>query len=441
MKAASLLAVLLIACGDDDASLPDAGPPAEDAGPADAGPGDAGPPLRRDAGMREPPPPSDDPYHGPWVLQTELDRAVVRWETYGEAPATVAIEVTAEDGGETLTFEGTSRADEVEFSYGVDIFLVDMPDFPGTYHFNEVVADGLAPATCYEYSLVGWPDVGGRFCTMHEPTDHETPIRFLFLADTSPVLETTQRVVEATMDSNPELILHGGDLQYYDTLLETWHLWFQECAPLLRQGAFYPVIGNHEDEQPGEYEATYARWFENPSRDGDTNRYHLTSGGVHFFGVNSEDDIGEFDEDFSWLDDALAVAETEPGFRFSVVYFHRPIYTLARHAPSMSLRAALEPIIESHTVPLVLQGHNHVYERFEVGTTTYLVAGGGGSATYDVDAQLEAFPEEVPLRVESGRFHQGVVGTITESEVHLEVIDADGVSRDDFRIALPFSRE
>ena len=117
--------------------------------------------------------------------------------------------------------------------------------------------------------------------------------------------------------------------------------------------------------------------------------------------------------------------------RFSVVFFHRPIWTLARHAPSESLRAVIDPILDAHDVPLVLQGHNHVYERFQVEGRTYIVTGGGGSGLYELNAHLEDRPDEVPLRVAAGVFQHGVRITIRETEMDLRAIDKDGTIQDE----------
>jgi hypothetical protein len=418
---AALLGLLLAlpACGDDD------GPTGEvDAG-ADLGSGD--PP---DLG----PPPAPIPKR-PWVLGVTTTSAVVRWET-PEAPETVELVVTPEDGGDARTVEGTTQADEITLEHGMGLVAVELPDLPGTYHLQEVTIDGLEPATCYAYEV---PDLeeDGRFCTTHLPTDHATPIELLVVGDTSPLLGDTGPLIEAIVEPEVEMTLHAGDLQYYDAVFETWAGWFPAHAPILSQGAFWPTIGNHEEEKDGaEFDQSYARYFANPSADGDTSAYHFESGGIHFFSVNSEDDIGEYDADFSWLDEQLTAAEAADGFRGAIVFYHRPIYSLARHAPPDDLRAALEPVLTAHDVKLVLQGHNHVYERFEVDGLTYLVTGGGGAGLYDIDAQVETRPDEVPLRVAKGRWQHGVRIRIEETEMQLRVIDREGTLQDEFTIAL-----
>ncbi|MAQ19353.1 MAG: hypothetical protein CMN30_31700 [Sandaracinus sp.] len=419
------MVLLLGACGDDDG---DGAPPDSgiDAG-VDAGPRDLG----------QPPAPIAK---RPWVLGTTTTSAVVRWEV-PEEPESVTLTWTPEAGGEATTVEGTTEAYESTLDHGLGFPTIDFPDLPGTYHLQEVRITGLDPATCYTYEVPALAE-GGRFCTMHEATDHETPIELLVIGDTSPVLGRTGGLLEQLAEPEVEMTLHAGDLQYYDALIETWAVWFGAHEPILAQGAFWPTIGNHEQEREGEYEQTYARYFADPATDaegnpdGNTAAYHFQSGGVHFFSVNSEDDIGEFDADFSWLEEGLTAAEASEGFRFSIVFFHRPIYTLAEHAPSESLRAILEPILQRHEVALVLQGHNHVYERFDVDGLPYVVTGGGGSGIYGLDDQVEVRPDEVPLRVAAGAFIHGVRVTITATEMHLRAIDAEGAIRDEVRFAL-----
>ena len=417
-------------CGDDDGE-----DSVTDAGSADLG-ADLAVRPRPDLG----PPPAPIAKR-PWVLGLTTTGARIRWEE-PEAPSAIEVVVTPEGGGDAATFTGASEAFDFTLEHGVGLAAIELPDLAGTYYLQEVPVTGLTPATCYGYEVSGLGE-GGRFCTAHERTDHETPIELLIVGDTSPVLGATDPLLAAISEPEVEMTLHAGDLQYYDALFETWAKWFPAHEPILSLGAFWPTIGNHEEEKPGEYDQTYARYFANPAADeedgvpaGDTSAYHFESGGVHFFSVNSESDIGDFDEDFSWLDEGLTAAEATEGFRFAIVFFHRPIYTLARHAPSETLRAVLEPILMRHEVELVFQGHNHVYERFDVGGLTYVVTGGGGSGLYGIDDQVEVRPSEVPLRVASGAFQHGVRVTIDATEIHLRAIDSEGVVRDEVRLPL-----
>jgi hypothetical protein len=54
------------------------------------------------------------------------------------------------------------------------------------------------------------------------------------------------------------------------------------------------------------------------------------------------------------------------------------------------------PVIERHRVALVLNGHDHNYQRFvSTGGVTYVVTGGGGRPLYPLDACATGAPERV----------------------------------------------
>ena len=65
-----------------------------------------------------------------------------------------------------------------------------------------------------------------------------------------------------------------------------------------------------------------------------------------------------------------------------VVVFHQPAYTLGLHAPGETQQRLWAPLFRRYGVALVLQGHNHAYERLVVGGVTYITTGGGGAPVY-----------------------------------------------------------
>jgi len=419
----------LIACDDDV--------PPTDAGVAR----DAGPP--RDAGSDAGPEPDDSPLKGPWVQQPNTSAVTVRWES-ALAPPSAAIEAVAEGGGDTLSFMGASRETVTQLSYGIGSPIVSHPDVPGTYFVNEVELTGLTPATCYTYTIVGWPTHGGRFCTMHERSDHATPIRFYVIGDTSPGVMGTLRLVSAAQPETTEFTVHVGDLQYYSTLIESQQLWFNLMQPLLSANAFLPCVGNHEiDEVDHEYVDYYERLFTPAGRNGNDRYYHYDTGGVWFFSLSSEHDIDAGSEQLEWFETELAAAEADPDYRFSVVYVHRPLYSLGDYRPRDSLRAVLLPILETHRIPLVLSGHNHAYERFEYPDTTHIVSGAGGFVDTSVDQGVADAPDDAMHREASGVFLQSMIleivqNTAGEDVVRGEALDDMGMVRDSFeRVVSP----
>jgi len=400
-------------CGDDDAVTP----PGTDAGPA----------------------PDDSPWKGPWSLRIDETHATVRWETR-LAPATTAVSLHSEGGTDTpRTVTGTSAATEVTASFGVGSTVVPMPDYAGTYYMNEVAIDGLTAGTCYVYEVAGYPTADGRFCTMRAVTD-TAPIRFLVVGDTSPSFGKIMPILSHVREHTPlpDFTIHVGDIEYYAAVIETWQRWFAEGGDLVRIAGFFPTMGNHEYELDGaEFDQYTERFFGHAGLDGDTDRYHFTSGGVHFFTINTQNDVAATSEQMTWLASALAAAHASPGFRFSVVFFHKPTYTVGDTDPRLDLRASLEPLLAPNEVRLVLAGHMHGYERFEVGDVTYITTAGGGGVIGDVDANVARYPEDAALRVASGHYYHAMLFTIDGTSLTGEVIDDEGVVQDTFTHAVP----
>lgn len=436
------------------AGCPDDPPPASvDAG-ADTGAAeeDASSPPPRDAGPLDASlgPITEDPYKGPWVMRPTTTRVVVRWETRAElSPPTIDYE-RVDGTGASESATGTSTETEVQLTYGIGVRVIEQPDVPGTFYVNEVDVTGLEPATCYRYTIRGYDDAAGRFCTMHEPDDHATPITFYAIGDTSPFAMGTLRVIDAVPPSETEFSIHVGDIQYYSTIVESQQYWFTAMTPLLRANAFLPALGNHEDEIEHELEDIYDRLFATPGDEDDqTYWYHYASGGVHFLSVSTEHDLTLGSEQNDWIEETLTNAEATPGYRFTVLYMHRPIYCVGDYEPRAEQREAVEAIVRAHRIPLVLAGHMHAYERFVVPyddgapfQTTYVTTGGGGFrvSPAKLSENAAAHPEDAALRVASHNFIQAMQLEITHDDADgVDVIrgicgDDTGMERDAFEI-------
>lgn len=80
-----------------------------------------------------------------------------------------------------------------------------------------------------------------------------------------------------------------------------------------------------------------------------------------------------------WLEDQLSA----PGPKLRIVVFHQPAYGCSEHGNTPEVDQYWVPILERHKVALVINGHEHMYERFlSASGVTYLVTGGGGAQIY-----------------------------------------------------------
>jgi hypothetical protein len=94
--------------------------------------------------------------------------------------------------------------------------------------------------------------------------------------------------------------------------------------------------------------------------------------------------------------DWLAARLSEPGPRFRVVVFHQPAWSCSSHDSTPEVDRRWVPVFERHKVALVLNGHDHNYQRFVSGAgVTYVVTGGGGKGLYRLDACRGGEPRRV----------------------------------------------
>lgn len=133
------------------------------------------------------------------------------------------------------------------------------------------------------------------------------------------------------------------------------------------------LVGNHDN---GNDSSLYVEHFETPNTttfgetyggDGD---YAFTYNGVLFMVINTSNlSIAEHE---AFLKDAL---ETYPDAQWTVVAFHKSIYSVASHVTEsdiVTLRNGLAPIFTELDIDLVIQGHDHVYAR------SYIMGGEDG---------------------------------------------------------------
>ena len=378
--------------------------------------------------------PASGVLHGPWSLHFDETSIRVRWDACKKSPA--AITVTPERGGASRTVEGEQTASEVLTSY--DVVKTIAPDLPGTYYRTEVAVTGLAPSTCYRYELTAEKGRGGRFCTARTLGD---PFVFLAIGDTNPAVGDTDGVLASVTDGKtfgqkPDFSVHLGDMQYYDSVFESYATWFPAMAPLFEAGALEPSVGNHELERAHEFEDYYKRLFGGAGFDGPVEYYRFESGGVWFFSLDTELELTPSSAQGTWLEAQLADAAAKPGFRFSVVYFHKPWITLAAYPHFPELRKHYLPSFQKYGVRLVLQGHIHGYERFIENGITYVVSGGGGAALHDLDASVATRPDEANARIFRAKRYHGTLFQVQTDRLDGRAIANDGSELDAFSIDL-----
>lgn len=145
------------------------------------------------------------------------------------------------------------------------------------------------------------------------------------------------------------------------------------------ENRFFPCLGNHDWGTPGA--APYLAYFTLP---GNERYYDFVRGPVHFYALDSDanepDGITQTSLQAQWLQANLAVAP-EP---FQVVYFHHPPYSSGPHGNAVELQWPFR----AWGADLVLNGHDHTYERILKDGFPYIVNGLAGAPKYTFGAPV-----------------------------------------------------
>jgi acid phosphatase len=131
----------------------------------------------------------------------------------------------------------------------------------------------------------------------------------------------------------------------------------------------------------------------------------------------------------AWLQGALAASSAT----WKIVVFHQPAYSCAEHDGDPRVEELWAPIFQQAGVQLVLNGHDHDYQRFgPVGPTTYVVTGGGGAGLYPLDA----CPADYPAQVAGDDEHHHFVTVQEEgAQLRVQAISDTGQVIDEFLLA------
>lgn len=373
---------------------------------------------------------------GPFCNVIGPDRVLLRVET--SAPDALVFALIT-PSGERIEGVPTSATSHVQLEWPPGGLRSDHPDVPGDYTVQDVEFADLVPGQRYQYEISGAPEttpVTGEFLA---PPPAGTAFRAAWVADTMAPFSANTSVIAAAAE--PDLFLHGGDIQYMSNPIDTWTGYFAAFGDVFRRAPAHHAVGNHEYEEYEEFTELYLRLFGRQGERGSDHYHAFTFGGFRFVFANSEaagfGTEGD-DEQMSWLTEELTSAAAA-GERIIVV-FHRPYFSFGNYAPDLQKRAVLHALFVEHGVTLVLTGHNHSYERFIVDGVTYIVDGGGGAALYNVDEQIPIIeaerPDEIALRMAAEKsFGALVLDFGSDGSIRGVRTNIDGATTDTFEIA------
>jgi hypothetical protein len=378
-----------------------------------------------------------------------LTEMTVSWSTAGSVMAPVVDVGTTAAYGRTVAADGLAVADTTS-----------------VYHHARL--SGLEPDTTYHYRVRHTGGASPDLTFRTAPADPRATFRYTAFGDQGTTSDSA-KTVAVIGAAKPALHVHVGDLCYADSTGDgkstdtytpaIWDEWFAQNQAVQRSIPWMPTVGNHEMEPgfgPEGYDGFNAR-FALPGNgvSGSKNTYWFRYGNVAFVACDGNDVSYEIIADRGWLGGrqqtwlaaTLAMLRADASIDFIVAGFHNCAYcTNLAHGSDGGIRAELLPIFDTYGVDLVVNGHNHCYERTNplkggkttatapTGSTvtpasqgtTYICAGGGG--------QSNSIYQFLPAGTGYVSAQPNPTGSVPDIDVEPEVIDWSAVRSTDYSL-------
>lgn len=358
---------------------------------------------------------------GPLVLPPAGDATLIR-APYLQWPTPDAMTVAwGTPPGASTELRWGADADLGQTASPVDpTVITELDDDPDAdMDLHHVRLEGLQPGTPYCYAIAIDGEVVASGLTLRTaPDSADATVRMVVMGDYgngSPAqAQIRDRIVERARDTRIDLWLTTGDNAYGDGRHDEFQdRVFEVYRPLWHAIPVLTTPGNHDWGSVAANKDDITPYVDNfilpehdKALDHPESYYDLSYGPLHWVGLDSHFEIGDTrttgspitrltedipgDDMIDWASEAVSRA----GDRWVVAGWHHPAYSgQISRTPELHVLLKLLPWVESQPVDLVLNGHNHMYERFsdlmlgakvDEGGQTWIVTGGGGAGPYEI---------------------------------------------------------
>jgi hypothetical protein len=379
----------------------------------------------------------------------------VNWRSDAETLATRLLYGTSR----AQVAAATGRTEHVRLQAGHSLLYRGKND-PDATRLHEVHVCGLKHSTTYFYK-VGGP---GAFSQVQAVTTapapgSTSPFRFGVSGDARDSASVFALIQKGMRDAGAAFELFTGDAVLAGNRQVQWNAFFQASASgtsvqdVLASTPFMVVNGNHEG-----LSVNYLAQFAMPQRPNAASPAHgedwysFDYGNAHFIALNDTTaSLAMLEEETAWLDDNLSQLDRKKT-PWVIVYHHRPPYSCgANHGSDLAIRQRWQPIFDRYGVDLVVNGHEHQYERSKpirgrtdagdgivvnagpadklrggVGTV-YIVSAGAGAGLYGVNRSCPH------TQIIEQSYHY-IVADVAGGKLSLKTYRLDGSVLDQFTI-------
>ncbi|MDI6803316.1 MAG: metallophosphoesterase family protein [Bacteroidota bacterium] len=262
-----------------------------------------------------------------------------------------------------------------EVKYGLDSSLGVRKSDNRKTTYHQITLNGLNPQTEYFYQVTdgGYESEVYKFWTA--PVD-TTAFSFVVLGDTRDGHEVHNNLVNRIILHQPNFVVHTGDFVMKGNIQSDWDKFFEINNQLMKFIPYYPVLGNHEDN-----DERYYNYFALPDKE---NYYSFTWGNSNFIVLDSNHPFNGREDQKEYLSDVLANSTDK---KFTFIFYHHPPYSSVdkRKQSREEFRNQFIDVFKPFSPDIIFNGHDHNYQRYLVDSINYVVAGGGGAPLYEID--------------------------------------------------------
>ncbi|MET8075734.1 metallophosphoesterase family protein [Streptomyces sp. NPDC005303] len=253
---------------------------------------------------------------------------------------------------------------------------------PGQTYYYGVGHQGFDPAQ---------PHLTGTLGTFTTAPAHKKPFTFTAFGDQGVSYHGLAND-SLLLGQNPAFHLHAGDIAYADPAgagktadtgfdSRVWDQFLAQTESVAKSVPWMVSYGNHDMEawySPNGYGGEEAR-FTLPDNGPDKAHlpgvYSFVYGNTAIISLDPNDVSFEIPANLgisggtqtTWFEGQLKKFRASKDVDFIIVFFHHCAYcTSTAHASEGGVRQEWVPLFEKYTVDLVINGHNHQYERTDV---------------------------------------------------------------------------
>lgn len=272
---------------------------------------------------------------------------------------------------------------------------------------HRIELTNLLPNKIYKYRAIHSGDTSSIF-EFRTAVPSGTYFRVAVTGDNRSNPEIHSKKSKKIAQHKPYFSIYTGDLCFSGKYYEWKEEFFTpEEQDLICSVPFFNSLGNHEAKT----ELTKVFLQAPVSSSNDEYYFSFDYGDVHFLILNTETNIKPDSPQWNFAESDLASTNK----KWKIVVFHIPAYSWGGHNGNKNMQEFTSKVLDKYNVDLVLNGHNHFYQRSYVNGIYHIVFGGGGAPLYEPKSS-----EYVKKSVKD--YHYGIMD-VTQESIKLTVYD------------------